>query len=122
MQVAMMCATCSSVTSSRLRSDCGSTLETGGCARERSRVEALDSTVASESLQPCALHVSGSSMWEQSLQGLIKALRASPNDEVRVVRTALDEIGVEIKSADWEVKAAAVLKLTYVRCGRRASG
>ena len=54
-------------------------------------------------------------VWEQSLSGLIKALRASKNDETRVVRTALSEIAREAKSPDWEIKAGAVLKLTYVR-------
>ena len=46
--------------------------------------------------------------------GLIKALRASKKDETKVIRTALAEIAVEVKSADWDVKAGAVLKLTYV--------
>jgi len=54
-------------------------------------------------------------MYEQTVVGLVKALRANPNDEARVVRTALDEIGVEVKSADWEIKSGAILKLTYVR-------
>ena len=47
--------------------------------------------------------------------GLIKALRANKNDEGRVIEAALNETRKEIKSKDIEVKAAAVLKLVYVR-------
>jgi hypothetical protein len=47
--------------------------------------------------------------------GLIKALRANKNDESVVIQRALDETRKEIKSKDAEVKAAAVLKLVYVR-------
>jgi AP-3 complex subunit delta-1 len=46
--------------------------------------------------------------------GLIKALRANKNDEVRVVNQALDECRREISNKDMDVKAAAVLKLVYV--------
>jgi len=46
--------------------------------------------------------------------GLIKALRANKNDEVRVVQQALDECRREIANKDMDVKAAAVLKLVYV--------
>lgn len=46
--------------------------------------------------------------------GLIKALRANKNDEVRVVQQALDECRKEISNKDMDVKAAAVLKLVYV--------
>lgn len=47
--------------------------------------------------------------------GLIKALRANKNDEARVVQQALDETKKEIQHKDLDVKAAAVLKLIYVR-------
>lgn len=50
-----------------------------------------------------------------SSTGLIKALRANKNDEARVIEAALNETRKEIKSKDVEVKAAAVLKLVYVR-------
>lgn len=53
-------------------------------------------------------------MWEQSLSGLIKALRASKDDEDRVIRQALDETQREIKSTDLDLKAGAVLKLCYL--------
>lgn len=44
----------------------------------------------------------------------IKALRANKRDEQKVIDTALAEIREEVRSKDWDVKAAAVLKLTYV--------
>ncbi|GAA5969975.1 hypothetical protein JCM21900_001304 [Sporobolomyces salmonicolor] len=53
-------------------------------------------------------------MFEQDVAGLIKALRANKNDEVRVVQQALDETRKEIQSKDMDVKAAAVLKLIYL--------
>ncbi|GAA5831936.1 hypothetical protein JCM3766R1_000162 [Sporobolomyces carnicolor] len=53
-------------------------------------------------------------MFEQDVAGLIKALRANKNDEVRVVQQALDECRKEIASKDMDVKAAAVLKLVYL--------
>lgn len=43
-----------------------------------------------------------------------QALRANKRDEQKVIATALDEIKVEVRSKDWDVKAAAILKLTYV--------
>jgi len=48
-------------------------------------------------------------------EGLIKALRASKTSEDAVIKTALADISKEVKSSDWDVKAGAVLKLTYVR-------
>ncbi|GAA6005298.1 hypothetical protein JCM11491_002650 [Sporobolomyces phaffii] len=53
-------------------------------------------------------------MFEQDVAGLIKALRANKNDEVRVVHQALDECRKEIANKDMDVKAAAVLKLVYL--------
>ncbi|GAA5998286.1 hypothetical protein JCM5350_006052 [Sporobolomyces pararoseus] len=53
-------------------------------------------------------------MFEQDVAGLIKALRANKNDEVRVVQQALDECRKEISNKDMDVKAAAVLKLVYL--------
>lgn len=47
--------------------------------------------------------------------GLIKALRASKGGEDAVVQIAVADISKEVKSADWDIKAGAVLKLTYVR-------
>lgn len=54
-------------------------------------------------------------MWERTLQDLIRGLRANKKDESKFIAKAVDEIRNEIKSEDMELKAAAVLKLTYVR-------
>ncbi|GAA5867239.1 hypothetical protein JCM3774_002385 [Rhodotorula dairenensis] len=51
---------------------------------------------------------------EQTVSGLIKALRANKNDEARVVQQALDETRKEIQSSDIDLKAEAVLKLVYL--------
>ncbi|BGP38775.1 AP-3 complex subunit delta [Rhodotorula kratochvilovae] len=53
-------------------------------------------------------------LFQQHVEGLIKALRASKNDEARVVQQALDETRKEIRSKDADIKAAAVLKLVYL--------
>ena len=53
-------------------------------------------------------------MWEQTLSGLIKALRSSKDDEKRVIQQALSEIAQEVKSTDLDLKAAAILKLCYL--------
>lgn len=53
-------------------------------------------------------------MWERTLQDLIRGLRANKNDESKFIAQAVDEIRKEIQSRDMEIKAAAVLKLTYV--------
>lgn len=54
-------------------------------------------------------------MWERTLQDLIRGLRANKKDEAKFIAKAVDEIREEIRSKDMELKAAAVLKLTYVR-------
>lgn len=54
-------------------------------------------------------------MWERTLQDLIRGLRANKKDESKFIAKAVDEIRHEIKSEDMELKAGAVLKLTYVR-------
>lgn len=54
-------------------------------------------------------------MWERTLQDLIRGLRANKQDEAKFIAQALDEIRNEVRSKDMELKAAAVLKLTYVR-------
>lgn len=53
-------------------------------------------------------------MWERNLQDLIRGLRAHKNDEARFIAEAIGEIRKEVRSEDMELKAAAVLKLTYV--------
>ncbi|TFK26650.1 Ap3d1 protein [Coprinopsis marcescibilis] len=53
-------------------------------------------------------------MWERTLQDLIRGLRANKKDEAKFIAKAVDEIRQEIKSEDMELKAGAVLKLTYL--------
>ncbi|CDO73429.1 hypothetical protein BN946_scf185013.g63 [Trametes cinnabarina] len=53
-------------------------------------------------------------MWERTLQDLIRGLRANKKDESKFIAQAVDEIRNEIKHKDMEIKAAAVLKLTYL--------
>ncbi|KZO94105.1 Adaptor protein complex AP-3 delta subunit [Calocera viscosa TUFC12733] len=53
-------------------------------------------------------------MWERTLQDLIRGLRANKGDENKFVQKAIDEIRVEVKGKDMQLKAAAVLKLTYL--------
>ncbi|KAF7784263.1 hypothetical protein Agabi119p4_428 [Agaricus bisporus var. burnettii] len=53
-------------------------------------------------------------MWERTLQDLIRGLRANKKDESKFIGKAVDEIRQEIKSDDMELKAGAVLKLTYL--------
>jgi len=53
-------------------------------------------------------------MWERTLQDLIRGLRANKKDEAKFIAQAVDEIRREIKNKDMELKAGAVLKLTYV--------
>ncbi|CCL98144.1 uncharacterized protein FIBRA_00138 [Fibroporia radiculosa] len=53
-------------------------------------------------------------MWERTLQDLIRGLRANKKDESKFISQAISEIRKEIKSKDMELKAGAVLKLTYL--------
>jgi AP-3 complex subunit delta len=53
-------------------------------------------------------------MWERTLQDLIRGLRANKKDEAKFISQAVDEIRKEVRSKDMELKAAAILKLTYV--------
>jgi AP-3 complex subunit delta len=53
-------------------------------------------------------------MWERTLQDLIRGLRANKADEAKFISQAVEEIRREIKSKDMDLKAGAVLKLTYV--------
>lgn len=53
-------------------------------------------------------------MWERTLQDLIRGLRANKKDEAKFIAQAVDEIRNEVKSKDMDLKAGAVLKLTYV--------
>ncbi|KZT08745.1 Ap3d1 protein [Laetiporus sulphureus 93-53] len=53
-------------------------------------------------------------MWERTLQDLIRGLRANKKDEGKFIAQAIAEIRQEVKSKDMELKAGAVLKLTYL--------
>ncbi|KAH9486426.1 AP-3 complex subunit delta-1 [Psilocybe cubensis] len=53
-------------------------------------------------------------MWERTLQDLIRGLRANKKDEAKFIAKAVDEIRHEIKTDDMELKAGAVLKLTFL--------
>ncbi|EIN14349.1 Adaptor protein complex AP-3 delta subunit [Punctularia strigosozonata HHB-11173 SS5] len=53
-------------------------------------------------------------MWERTLQDLIRGLRANKKDEAKFIAQAMDEIRKEVKSKDMELKAGAILKLTYL--------
>jgi len=53
-------------------------------------------------------------MWERTLQDLIRGLRANKHDEARFINQAIDEIRTEARGKDMEVKAAAILKMTFV--------
>ncbi|KAN0065221.1 AP-3 complex subunit delta [Thecaphora frezii] len=55
-------------------------------------------------------------MFERSLSALIKGLRSHRGkDEAKYVAQVMDEIRHEVRSGDMEVKAEAVLKLTYLQ-------
>lgn len=54
-------------------------------------------------------------MWERTLQDLVRGLRANKRDEAKFIAQAVDEIRMEVRSKDMELKAGAILKLTYVR-------
>ncbi|KIJ53612.1 hypothetical protein M422DRAFT_222276 [Sphaerobolus stellatus SS14] len=53
-------------------------------------------------------------MWERTLQDLIRGLRANKKDEAKFIAQAIDEIRKEVSSKDMDLKAGAVLKLTYL--------
>ena len=53
-------------------------------------------------------------MWERTLQDLIRGLRVNKHDEAKFINQAIDEIRTEARNKDMEVKAAAILKMTFV--------
>ncbi|CCA68714.1 related to Adapter-related protein complex 3 delta 1 subunit [Serendipita indica DSM 11827] len=53
-------------------------------------------------------------MWERTLQDLIRGLRANKNDESKFIAQAIEEIRREVRSKDMELKAAAILKMTFL--------
>lgn len=54
-------------------------------------------------------------LFTQSLQDLVKGIRAHRRDEVDYIRGKISEITVECRSSEPHKKANGVLKLTYVR-------
>lgn len=53
-------------------------------------------------------------MWERTLRDLIRGLRANKHDEAKFINQAIEEIRTEARSKDMGVKAAAILKMTFV--------
>ena len=53
-------------------------------------------------------------MWERTLQDLIRGLRANKNDESKFIAQAIEEIRHEVRNKDMELKAAAILKMSFV--------
>lgn len=53
-------------------------------------------------------------LFQQSLQDLVKGIRAHRRDEEEFIRSKLTEIITECRSADITKKTTAVLKLTHV--------
>lgn len=54
-------------------------------------------------------------LFQQSLQDLVKGIRAHRRDEDDFIRSKLTEITEECRSADITKKTNAILKLTHVR-------
>ncbi|KAI8607696.1 adaptin N terminal region-domain-containing protein, partial [Chytriomyces sp. MP71] len=53
-------------------------------------------------------------MFEKSLHDLIRGIRANASQEERYIRACLDEIRMEVKRTDLDVKANAIAKLFYL--------
>ena len=53
-------------------------------------------------------------MFEKTLNELIKGIRAHKGSESKYIESAIEECRKEIKNKDLEIKAQAILKLTYV--------
>jgi AP-3 complex subunit delta-1 len=53
-------------------------------------------------------------MFEKTLTDVIKGIRANKQDEPKYIPACLDEIRVEIKRPDMDIKANALSKLIYV--------
>jgi formate dehydrogenase maturation protein FdhE len=81
----------------------------------------LDATHTSRNVEAAPAQVLGPKsipdriMWERTLQDLIRGLRANKNDERKFIAQAIEEIRREVKSKDMELKAGAILKMTFVR-------
>ncbi|KAG8807243.1 AP-3 complex subunit delta, partial [Serendipita sp. 399] len=53
-------------------------------------------------------------MWERTLQDLIRGLRANKTDERKFIQQAIEEIRREVRGKDMELKAGAILKMTFL--------
>ncbi|KAG8757361.1 AP-3 complex subunit delta [Serendipita sp. 396] len=53
-------------------------------------------------------------MWERTLQDLIRGLRANKTDERKFIQQAIEEIRKEVRGKDMELKAGAILKMTFL--------
>ena len=53
-------------------------------------------------------------MFRKSLLDLVKGLRSNKADEVTYINQCLSEIKDEVKDKDYDIKAAAIQKLSYV--------
>ncbi|KAH9932073.1 Ap3d1 protein [Epithele typhae] len=85
------------------------------CGSSALRLEDVLGKVAGRSAPPAFCTDIAGSPWEcGTLQDLIRGLRANKKDESKFIAQAVDEIRQEMKSRDMEIKAAAVLKLTYL--------
>jgi AP-3 complex subunit delta len=58
-------------------------------------------------------------MFEKTLNELIKGIRAHKGSETKYIDSAITECKKEVKAKDLEIKAQAILKLTYVSIFQR---
>eukprot|EP00171_Calliarthron_tuberculosum_P021408 IDg21408t1 len=54
-------------------------------------------------------------LFQESLQDLVKGIRANRRNEAEYMRRRVADIGEECRTSDMEKKAVAVLKLTYLQ-------
>jgi hypothetical protein len=54
-------------------------------------------------------------MFEKTLQDLVKGIRANKNSEEKYIQECIHEIRKEVNSKEYQIKAVAIQKLTYVK-------
>ena len=54
-------------------------------------------------------------MFEKTLVDLVKGIRSHSKDEARYIAAALEECKVELRQNDFELKAEAILKITFLQ-------
>jgi hypothetical protein len=86
-----------------------------GSVPQLSGLDAVSQSVRTARGIPPSFSGSGFHMFERTLADLIRGLRASKKDDAVFIAKAIEEIRNEVKSKDMELKAAAILKLTFVR-------